>query len=209
MVPQGTFGSQNLKSARAGRASRAGARAGRIVRIVRMIKLYKYATVQQEKKAKEEQKQRRLDSTNSKTSGPREAVSTTDTVTEVHRRRTSVFVPVPIEEDEELGEVTEETQEVASEEELPPESHVGAAMSDITTRRVIVLVLSMLIIIPLLNYTPTNLARSFGVTAVHKMAVNNYTSGGLYEVRNLVFMPQILSCVSSDCILQLSSCIDA
>lgn len=166
MVPAGTFGSQDLKSARAGRASRAGARAGRIVRIVRMIKLYKYANLQREKKEKAALQQTTVENSAIEPSGS--------------ARRTSVFASVPKEEgDEEVGEMMPVEQVHA--EELPPESHVGAAMSDITTRRVIVLVLSMLIIIPLLNYTPTSLSREFGVTMVHKMAVSNYTSNGLYD----------------------------
>jgi class 3 adenylate cyclase len=165
MVPPGTFGSQNLKSARAGRASRAGARAGRIVRIVRMIKLYKYATVQKDKKAKAEQAK------SEKMKLP------SDSSVSPYPHRGSVFVPIQ-EEDEEQGDGLQEEIEEVDAAELPPESHVGAAMSDITTRRVIVLVLSMLIIIPLLNYTPTPLAREFGVHTVHQMSINNYTHGG-------------------------------
>lgn len=165
MVPPGTFGNQSLKSARAGRASRAGARAGRIVRIVRMIKLYKYFKVQKDNKEKAEKAAQTAS----------EKISSEGVVS----RRGSVFAPMPDLEDEELGPIIEE--EEVDESELPPESHVGAAMSDITTRRVIVLVLSMLIIIPLLNYSSTPLAREYGVTLVHKMAVNNYTSGGQYD----------------------------
>lgn len=49
------------------------------------------------------------------------------------------------------------------------ESKVGAAMSDITTKRVIVLVLVMLICIPLMTYSPTDISPSFGTSVFHDM----------------------------------------
>mmetsp|Transcript_19317 Transcript_19317/g.32403 ORF Transcript_19317/g.32403 Transcript_19317/m.32403 type:complete len:858 (-) Transcript_19317:6061-8634(-) len=61
--------------------------------------------------------------------------------------------------------------------ELTPESHVGAAMSDLTTRRVIVLVLVMLIAIPLLSYSTSDFAPTYGTTLVHSYAKWNTSSG--------------------------------
>jgi hypothetical protein len=65
-------------------------------------------------------------------------------------------------------------------EELEYESHVGAAMSDITTRRVIVLVLVMLIVIPLLSYTAVDVSADFGGHVFHRMVKANITTPGAY-----------------------------
>lgn len=70
--------------------------------------------------------------------------------------------------------------------ELAAESHVGAAMSDLTTRRVIVLVLVMLIAIPLMSYSTSDYAPSFGTKLVHRMAKENVTYPGVYNVRNFI-----------------------
>lgn len=70
--------------------------------------------------------------------------------------------------------VAEEEKE--EELELTAESHVGAAMSDLTTRRVIVLVLVMLIAIPLLSYSTSDFAPTYGTTLVHSYAKLNVTS---------------------------------
>jgi hypothetical protein len=65
-------------------------------------------------------------------------------------------------------------------EDLQTESHVGAAMSDITTRRVIVLVLVMLIVIPLLSYTAIDVSSDFGGHVFHRMVKSNITTPGAY-----------------------------
>ena len=75
-------------------------------------------------------------------------------------------------------------------EELEYESHVGAAMSDITTRRVIVLVLVMLIIIPLLSYSNVDGSAAFGSHVFHRMVKANISSPGAYSVS---FEPLIVS----------------
>ena len=95
----------SLKSARAGRASRAGARAGRIVRLVRMVKLYKYFKTQ----AKNDD------------SALMHSTSFESGVVAQSRRETKI-------------EKREESTEVDL-SNLAAESHVGAAMSDLTTRR--------------------------------------------------------------------------
>jgi hypothetical protein len=66
-------------------------------------------------------------------------------------------------------------------EELEYESHVGAAMSDITTRRVIVLVLVMLIIVPLLSYSAVDVSPDFGGHVFHRMVKANISSPGVYS----------------------------
>lgn len=57
------------------------------------------------------------------------------------------------------------------------ESRVGAAMSDLTTKRVIVLVLVMLIVIPLLSYSPIDLSESYGTDFVHEFAATAKSNG--------------------------------
>jgi class 3 adenylate cyclase len=53
---------------------------------------------------------------------------------------------------------------------LDKESRVGAAMSDLTNRRVIVLVLVMLIVIPLLSSVDTNMEAEMAVQFIHGLA---------------------------------------
>ncbi len=54
---------------------------------------------------------------------------------------------------------------------LPPESYLGKNMSHLTTKRVIVGVLGMLIVIPLLTYSSTDQSSSFGISLIHNFAV--------------------------------------
>ncbi len=107
-------GSGSLKSARAGRASRAGARAGRIVRLVRMVKLYKYFKTNESKKAKDE------------------TVAVVDSSTPA-----ALFdaQDLNIGGDENGNEGENIGLNDQSETEAEPESRVGAAISDLTTRR--------------------------------------------------------------------------
>lgn len=65
------------------------------------------------------------------------------------------------------------------------ELHVGAAMSDLTNRRVIVLILSMLIIIPTLTVTQIDSTASMVTEMVHKLAFLNQSNPAVYEVRNM------------------------
>lgn len=76
----------------------------------------------------------------------------------------------------------EETTGTSNLSELAPESHVGAAMSDLTTRRVIVLVLVMLIAIPLMSYSTTDYSPQYGAQLVHSYALKNVSvSTGEYS----------------------------
>lgn len=138
----------SLKSARAGRASRAGARAGRIVRLVRMVKLYKYFKAQKKAEA--------------------DAAAKIEAAALVSGSGENQPV-------EQVVVVEDESSELKM-AELTAESHVGAAMSDLTTRRVIVLVLVMLIAIPLLSYSTSDFAPTYGSTLVHYYAKLNVTS---------------------------------
>ncbi len=53
----------------------------------------------------------------------------------------------------------------------PPESHLGKNMSNLTTKRVIVGVLGMLVVIPILTYSSTDRSSSFGLSLIHDFAV--------------------------------------
>jgi len=68
-------------------------------------------------------------------------------------------------------------------EEAPAESRVGAAMSDLTNRRVIVLILLMLIVIPQLTVNDSDVSLSLGVQFVHNLARLNATDPATYGVR--------------------------
>ena len=157
----------SLKSARAGRASRAGARAGRIVRLVRMVKLYKYF----KKSGGGDESRTNLGSGSA-------IVDTSGGIVAPSGVSSNAFDDKA--EEERIGE---EQQSVM---ELPAESHVGAAMSDLTTRRVIVLVLVMLIAIPLMTYSTTDTAPNFGTLLVHRMAKENVTYPGEFNVEYFI-----------------------
>jgi hypothetical protein len=71
---------------------------------------------------------------------------------------------------------TEDDVSIPEDEEalsdLPPESHVGRSMADLTTRRVILGVLGMLVLIPLLSYTELDQSSSFGVEMIQVFALD-------------------------------------
>ncbi len=56
---------------------------------------------------------------------------------------------------------------------LPPESFLGKNISNLTTKRVIVGILGMLVVIPLLTYTSTDQSSSFGISLIHNFAVSD------------------------------------
>jgi hypothetical protein len=77
----------------------------------------------------------------------------------------------------------ENTTETENEgEEAPAESRVGAAMSDLTNRRVIVLILLMLIVIPQLTVNDVDISLPLGVQFVHALAKLNATDSATYSV---------------------------
>lgn len=135
--------------ARAGRASRAGTRAGRItrvirvVRLIRIVKLYKQIVEQKEK--------------------------------DKHHASSSFLQVTPGDgglEDAEEEEIDNEGKGHDDEEhqQLDDESRVGKKLSDLTTRRVIVMVLVMLLCIPQLQ---------------SDQHVDTYPSGATYSVKFL------------------------
>jgi class 3 adenylate cyclase len=57
------------------------------------------------------------------------------------------------------------------------QSKVGAELSDTTTRRVIIIVLAMLCLIPVLNYNENDLTQSFGSKLLHEFNLNGDDNG--------------------------------
>lgn len=78
--------------------------------------------------------------------------------------------------------ITAENSGEAVESSAPAESRVGAAMSDLTNRRVIVLVLLMLIVIPQLTVNEEDVSLSLGVQFVHELGRLNATDPATYSV---------------------------
>lgn len=147
-----------LQSARAGRASRAGARAGRIVRIVRMVRLVRLVKLLKVK----------------------DSVGKDKVLPETEQHGSS---GLGLEEEDLEGRTVsslEKDDEDDLLDELLPESHVGKTMSDLTTRRVIVGVLSMLILLPLFTYTPTDESAMNQARLCHVM----YVQKDLCDVTN-------------------------
>jgi len=131
---------------KAGNASKAGARAGRIIRLVRMVRLVRLVKLYKySAKIQEQKKKEKL---------KREKAD----------ERKAEGKP-PIEDD------GEETVVLA----VGKESRVGAAMSDLMNRRVIVLVLIMLIVIPLLSTVDTNMEPELATEFIHNLFVSSVT----------------------------------
>jgi len=128
-------GNSALKS---GRAGRAGARAGRTVRIIRLIRLVKvykiYSKAMQDRAARTRERERQRDlkeEGRKKTQEPGGEDGDSDE-----------------EEDKEESAVVEHAPSAVPEEESEKETRVGKKLSEMTTRRVIVLVLAMLFGLP-------------------------------------------------------------
>jgi hypothetical protein len=215
-----TTNQTSLKSARAGRASRAGARAGRIVRLVRMVKLYKYysdntvATSEGDVEMSSHRRHpssphHRATATAEKKKENEHIAVNVSTSSDPHAASHPLPLP-PLQGIKEENESRIESQfsnpsfqhpvssssrrltrgsvsDLLGEEE---ESKVGAAMSDITTKRVIVLVLVMLICIPLMTYSPTDISPSFGTSLFHQVMKASLTSSNTTDqVRRLLSSP--------------------
>jgi len=80
----------------------------------------------------------------------------------------------------------DEKKELTGAEDAPAESRVGAAMSDLTNRRVIVLILLMLIVIPQLTVNDIDISLSLGVQFIHELGRLNATDPATYSVSNLL-----------------------
>mmetsp|Transcript_56682 Transcript_56682/g.132463 ORF Transcript_56682/g.132463 Transcript_56682/m.132463 type:complete len:997 (+) Transcript_56682:111-3101(+) len=129
----GGEGEEALRTSRAGRAGARASRTVRIIRLMRLVKLYKAYWVAMEKKKEEEARKQKLLELK-----PGEVIKEpTETKSEFQVRQEG--------EDSDDFE-GEETQR--EEDEPKQETRVGKKLSDMTTRRVIVLVLVMLVVLP-------------------------------------------------------------
>jgi len=122
--------------ARSGRAGRAGARAARTVRVIRLIrlaKLYKMTIEQRERK-----KRQQMESAKQQQRGSEDAMA------ELMPGEEGAMEEDVDKDEEELLDMDNEANLAGS-----SETRVGKKLADMTTRRVIFLVLSMLVLLPL------------------------------------------------------------
>jgi len=123
--------------ARSGRAGRAGARAARTVRVIRLIrlaKLYKMTIEQRERKKRQELERSKMEAMPELLPGEDGAFHMEEDNEDVLSDK----------DDEELLDMDNEANQAGG-----SETRVGKKLADMTTRRVIFLVLSMLVLLPL------------------------------------------------------------
>ncbi|CAG9328862.1 unnamed protein product [Blepharisma stoltei] len=195
MVDSGSSsGSGNGKAkkiASAGKASRGAARAARVIRVIRVIrliritKLYKIA-----KEAREAAKKNRpiLRRTNIKYRGeeaihlPRNLNRGFDEIEE--GSQASASQSFTSHEDQTAmddrknsfsagsSQNFSDTESLAEEIEIPQESNVGKKLNDITTKRVIILVISIMVMLPLFYptlYVDANTSGTYGLEAMNSV----------------------------------------
>jgi len=95
--------------------------------------------------------------------------------------------------------VPEEDDDV---ENLPPESHVGAAMSDLTTKRVIVMILGMLVAIPMLGvdttliYAGMKTPENFFVASFYDVySADNAKDDSVADIKDFIFQDETMNCI--------------
>lgn len=129
-------GEEALKTSRAGRAGARASRTVRIIRLMRLVKLYKAYWVAMEKRKEEEARKQRLLELKPGETIPE--ASDSKTISEFNVRQ----------EGEDEDDLDDENTKQEDQEEPKQETRVGKKLSDMTTRRVIVLVLVMLLVLP-------------------------------------------------------------
>jgi class 3 adenylate cyclase len=173
---------QATKIARAGRASRAGTRAGRIVRVLRVIRLIRIAKLY---KLSQEAKLRAEESENQRTL-KRGCVTFRGNSEPIQHNILAPPGPVVITEPdeasishsfdtspvEEVGaqDISDTEDEENVEANMDQESKVGKKLSDLTTRRTILLVLGMMFGLPLFvthTYLDPNNSYQFGLEVLN------------------------------------------
>jgi len=132
-------------ASKAGIASKASSRAERIIRLVRMVRLVRLVKLY--KYSAKIQEQTKKDKEKKAKEDEHKAQGKTSKV------------------------AAEEVEDVVDLGAAGKESRVGAAMSDLMNRRVIILVLIMLIVIPLLSTIDTNMEPELAVKFVHNLFV--------------------------------------
>lgn len=128
-------GEEALKTSRAGRAGARASRTVRIIRLMRLVKLYKAYWVAMEKRKEEEARKQRLLELKPGETIPDPATSKSSSEFNVRQ------------EGEEEDDFQDESKP-NDQEEPKQETRVGKKLSDMTTRRVIILVLVMLLFLP-------------------------------------------------------------
>ncbi|CAE7237316.1 cya [Symbiodinium natans] len=129
----GGEGEEALRTSRAGRAGARASRTVRIIRLMRLVKLYKAYWVAMEKKKEEEARKQKL-----------LELKPGETIQEPTESRSEFQVRQDGEDSDDF-----EGEDAQREEDEPKqETRVGKKLSDMTTRRVIVLVLVMLVVLP-------------------------------------------------------------
>lgn len=213
----GTSSVQSTASlARAGRASKIATRAGRIIRImrlIRLVKLYKHAQqalIEKEKKMaekieKEERQHKAAETARRNSQLMQEHQSKDEIPSKVIHQSKELDNLVPNNENhvDRVSEannkpiISEPAEE--KEHEFPQESNVGRKLSDLTTKRVITLVLSIIISIPLLNqetYVEDTTSHEAGLRLIHLWAPStiaeyNAKSWADYDMFNLTTVTYI------------------
>lgn len=148
----------DLESTRAGRASRAGAKAARLLKIVRMIRLVRLVKLYKYFSAKGH--------ANNSSTASSATIAPSD-----GKRNSSVS-----------GSTSNENDDL---EKMPPESHVGAAMSDRTTKRVIIGILIMLIGIPILQVEDFQYVNEYGMDMVlERRSTVSQVYGAIFDYQN-------------------------
>eukprot|EP00357_Protocruzia_adherens_P001022 CAMPEP_0114995004 /NCGR_PEP_ID=MMETSP0216-20121206/13473_1 /TAXON_ID=223996 /ORGANISM="Protocruzia adherens, Strain Boccale" /LENGTH=951 /DNA_ID=CAMNT_0002358967 /DNA_START=34 /DNA_END=2889 /DNA_ORIENTATION=- len=173
---------QATQLARAGRASRAGTRAGRIIRIVRMIrlirivKLYKHA---QDYMDESHHKQEQEKEENGAMSRDSQGDSEEGAITPNQNRASMDSVET---EERAISSRGFETGGAAvprqpqRPEDLPEESRVGKKLSELTTKRVIILVLAMMFGSPIFQldtYDDANNSHAYGLEVMKNYILND------------------------------------
>ncbi|CAJ1370887.1 unnamed protein product, partial [Effrenium voratum] len=128
-------GEEALKTSRAGRAGARASRTVRIIRLMRLVKLYKAYWVAMEKRKEEETRKQRLLELKPGEVVPEPSESTLKSEFQVKQ------------EGEDEDDLEDENKQ-EDQDEPKQETRVGKKLSDMTTRRVIILVLVMLIVLP-------------------------------------------------------------
>ncbi|CAG9322321.1 unnamed protein product [Blepharisma stoltei] len=189
--------SKGAKVARAGRASRAGTRAARIIRVIRVIrlirvaKLYKAAKsnmINKDKEDKGKLKRARVIFRGNQVADIKQFVVSAQAPVEIDSSDSSnnasasqsfsSMSPQDLNGTPSNGE--ESREEIVSDREeadiadlkIPEESKIGKKLSELTTKRIIILVLSVMIMLPFFSttfYNESNASYEYGLEVINDL----------------------------------------
>jgi len=125
-VSELVFGNGEGKQLRSGRTARLGAKAGRVVRVIRLVRIIKLWKAIQDAKIERQRKEREKN------------------------------IGLGEDDPDDWGEDEDSTKKARLASEQRQESRVGKKLSEITTRKVIILVLTMLLVLPFLQTDETS-----------------------------------------------------